>query len=225
MRTHIDIKEAAIQLGISQQRVRYLCRQGDLLAYKVGNSWLLTQESLDRYGLITAHKVADNHPAHHVTKNLKRKPIALSFFSGAMGLDLGIEKAGIEVRLACEVDKYCRQTIALNRPDTALLGDIDNYNAQDILEEAKLSENDDIDLIVGGPPCQAFSTAGKRQGFQDDRGNVFLKYIELALDLKPKYFVLENVRGLLSCPMAHRPHDQRGEGYPDLSEDELKGGS
>ncbi len=58
-----------------------------------------------------------------------------------MGLDLGIEKAGIEVRLACEVDKYCRQTIALNRPDTALLGDIDNYNAQDILEEAKLSEN------------------------------------------------------------------------------------
>ncbi len=68
LRTHIDIKEAAIQLGISQQRVRYLCRQGDLLAYKVGNSWLLTQESLDRYGLITAHKVADNHPAYHLTK-------------------------------------------------------------------------------------------------------------------------------------------------------------
>lgn len=222
MSTEITIKEAAKQLKISEQRIRTLCRNNELSARKVGNSWVIDSDSLQSYGLKTAHKVAEDHPVYQVNK---KRPVALSFFSGAMGLDLGIEKAGFEIRLACEVDKYCRQTIALNRPNAALLSDINNYNANDIRESAGLSETDDIDLIVGGPPCQAFSTAGKRQGFNDDRGNVFIKYLDLCLDLKPKYFVIENVRGLLSCPMDHRPHDKRGEGYPDLSEDELKGGA
>jgi DNA (cytosine-5)-methyltransferase 1 len=222
METEITIKEAAKQLNISEQRIRTLCRNNELSARKIGNSWVINSESLQSYGLKTAHKVAEDHPAYYVNK---KRPVALSFFSGAMGLDLGIEKAGFEIRLACEVDKYCRQTIALNKPNAALLSDINNYNASDIRESADLSDKDDIDLIVGGPPCQAFSTAGKRQGFNDDRGNVFIKYLDLCLDLKPKYFVIENVRGLLSCPMDHRPHDKRGEGYPDLSEDELKGGA
>lgn len=222
MSTELTIKEAALQLNISVQRIRTLCRQGDLSARKVGASWVIDSESLNKYGLKTAHKVAEDHPAYFV-KN--KKPIALSFFSGAMGLDQGIEKAGFDVRLACEVDKFCRQTIALNKPNTALLTDINNYNAEDIRCAAGLDKSDEIDLIMGGPPCQAFSTAGKRKGFNDERGNVFLKYIELCLELRPKYFVIENVRGLLSCPMEHRPHDQRGLEYPDLSEDELKGGA
>nr|WP_255471657.1 DNA cytosine methyltransferase [Endozoicomonas sp. OPT23] len=170
-----------------------------------------------------AQRVAEDHPAYNVKDN--KKSIALSFFSGAMGMDLGIEKAGFDIRLACEVDKFCRQTIALNKPKTALLGDINNYSAQDILKAAKITCDDEIDLIVGGPPCQAFSTAGKRKGFNDERGNIFLKYLDLALELRPKYFVIENVRGLLSCPMDHRPHDKRGLSFPDLSQDELKGGA
>jgi DNA (cytosine-5)-methyltransferase 1 len=222
MSTEVTIKEASSQLDISVQRIRTLCRQGDLDARKIGNSWVIEQKSLDKYGLKTAHKVAEDHPAYKVNNT---KPIALSFFSGAMGLDLGIEKAGFDVRLACEIDKFCRQTIALNKPNTALLTDINNYSAQDVRTAAGLNETDDIDLIVGGPPCQAFSTAGKRKGFSDDRGNVFLKYLELSLELRPKYFVIENVRGLLSCPMEHRPHEQRGADFPNLSEDELKGGA
>ena len=157
--------------------------------------------------------------------NEERKPIALSFFSGAMGLDLGIEKAGFNILLACESDRFCQQTIAINRPDVALLKDINNYSAENILNAVNLSKDDSIDLIVGGPPCQAFSTAGKRKAFNDDRGNVFLKYIDLALELQPRFIVVENVRGLLSCPLKHRPHDQRGSDFPDLSEDELKGGA
>ncbi|WP_151670102.1 DNA cytosine methyltransferase [Nitrincola schmidtii] len=222
MSTEITINEAALQLGVSEQRVRTLCRQGILVARKIGNSWVIDAKSLKVYGLKTAHHVAEDHPAYVRSST---KPIALSFFSGAMGLDLGIEKAGFDVRLACEIDKFCRQTIALNKPDIALLSDINNYNADDIRNAAGLSSSDEIDLIVGGPPCQAFSTAGNRKGFNDERGNVFLKYLELCLELKPKYFVIENVRGLLSCPMEHRPHDQRGKDYPDLSEDELKGGA
>lgn len=169
-------------------------------------------------------KVDINHDGR-MSEIDNRKPIALSFFSGIMGLDLGIEKAGFEVRLACEFDKHCQNTISTNRPNIPLLKDINDYTASDVLRGAKLSKNDEIDLIVGGPPCQAFSTAGKRQAFNDDRGNVFLKYIDLAIELNPKFIVIENVRGLLSCPMDHRPHELRGANYPDLSEDELKGGA
>lgn len=222
MSTELTIKEAASLLQVSEQRVRTLCRNNSIGARKVGNSWLINQESLETYGIKSAHVVAENHPAYNIDN---RKPIALSFFSGAMGLDLGIEKAGFDIRLACEVDKFCRQTIALNKPNTALLSDINDYSSKDIRSAAGLALSDDIDLIIGGPPCQAFSTAGNRKGFSDDRGNVFLKYLELCLELQPKYFVIENVRGLLSCPMDHRPHEQRGKGYPDLSKDELKGGA
>lgn len=153
------------------------------------------------------------------------KPVALSFFSGAMGLDLGLERAGFDIKLACEIDRYCRETISLNKPDIPLIGDITGYSAAKILQAAGLTGSDDIDLIVGGPPCQAFSTAGKRNGFHDQRGNVFLTYVDLALTLKPKYFVIENVRGLLSSPMKHRPHTLRGPAYPDLALDELPGGA
>lgn len=222
MSTEISIKEAGKILGVSEQRVRTLCRNDELISRKVGNSWLINEKSLNDYALKTAHKVAEDHPAYKIDN---KKPIALSFFSGAMGLDLGLEKAGFDIRLACEVDKYCRQTIALNRPNAALLTDINDYSADDVRAAAGLNTEDNIDLIAGGPPCQAFSTAGKRKGFNDDRGNVFLKYLDLCLELKPRYFVIENVRGLLSCPMEHRPHDQRGSGFPDLKEDELKGGA
>ncbi len=225
MSTNITTKEAASTLNISEQRVRTLCRNNILSAKKFGRSWMLEQDSVKRYGLQTAHVIAEDHGTYNVKKDMGTKPIALSFFSGAMGLDLGIEKAGFEVLLACEVNKYCRQTIALNKPNMALLGDINDCSKEDILNASGLSHADDIDLIVGGPPCQAFSTAGKRKAFNDDRGNVFLKYIDLAIELSPKYIVIENVRGLLSCPMDHRPHDQRGPEYPDLTSDEMKGGA
>lgn len=223
MSTEKTVHEASARLKVSEQRVRTLCRNGELTARKVGASWLIDDGSLETYGLRSAHVLAENHAAYNVRES--HKPTALSFFSGAMGLDLGIEDAGFEIRLACEVDKFCRQTIALNRPDIALIGDIERYSSDEIRTEARLGKNQEIDLIVGGPPCQAFSTAGKRKAFNDHRGNVFLKYLDLCLELRPKYFVIENVRGLLSCPMDHRPHSQRGGSFPDLKEDELKGGA
>lgn len=127
---------------------------------------------------------------------------ALSFFSGAMGLDNGLEKAGIETVLACEFDKASRQTITTNKPDIGLIGDITKYSSQEILEFSGLKDYSEIDVIVGGPPCQAFSTAGKRKGFEDARGNVFLKYLEIISDIMPKYAVIENVRGLMSSEMS-----------------------
>ncbi len=225
MSTNISIKDASLQLQISEQRVRTLCRQGKITAEKIGSTWIVAQESLNKYGRLSSYRVAEDRLSYNLNIQEQQKPIALSFFSGAMGLDLGIEKAGFNIRLACEVDKFCRQTITLNRPNTALLGDINNYEPDDILKAARLTRQDDIDLIVGGPPCQAFSTAGKRKAFHDERGNVFFKYLDLALSLKPKYFVIENVRGLLSCQLKPRLHDRRKGEYSELSEDELKGGA
>lgn len=221
MTPSLSIKETSELLNLSFQRVRELCRDNELECQKIGNSWVVDEKSAIHFGIKSGHIEAKDHPANTFTD----KPIALSFFSGAMGLDLGIEKSGFDVRLACEMDKFCRQTIALNKPNMALLGDVNSLTAEEVRQAAGISENDEVDLIMGGPPCQAFSTAGKRQGFNDDRGNVFLKYIDLVLELQPKYFVIENVRGLLSSPMSHRPHDQRGENFPPLRADELKGGA
>ncbi len=221
--TLLSIKDAALELSVSEQRVRTLCRNGLLVSQKVGNSWVIDRNNLLMYLESSEKFEVEDHACN--TSVSAKKPIALSFFSGAMGLDLGIEKAGFDIRLACEMDKYCRQTISLNKPDTALLGDINEYSAADVLQAAKLDRNTDIDLILGGPPCQAFSTAGKRRAFQDDRGNVFLKYIELVLELNPKYFVIENVRGLLSSPLEHRPHSERDDDYSNQNKDTYKGGA
>src|SRR5262245_59648688 len=100
-------------------------------------------------------------------KSSKRPFIAMSFFTGAMGLDLGLEQAGISTVLASEIDEPARQTIAANRPGVELIGDLRDYMPQEIRKLAKLPPKREIDLIFGGPPCQAFSTAGKRQAFED----------------------------------------------------------
>lgn len=224
--TILSSKDAALFLGVSEQYVRNLCRANVVSANRIGKMWLLEKSSLEKY------KSQQESKTKHVIsldrnsmETVSDKPIAISFFSGAMGLDIGIERAGFDLRLACEVDKFCRQTISLNRPKSALLGDINNYSKEDILRSAGLGEKDEISLIVGGPPCQAFSTAGKRKAFQDERGNVFIKFIELAISLNPKYFIIENVRGLLSCPLVHKPHNERGIEFTESTEDSMKGGA
>ena len=153
-----------------------------------------------------------------------RAPVALSFFSGAMGLDIGLENSGFDIKIACEIDKHCQATIKLNHPDLPLIGDVREYNAQQV-REISGTVGEDIALVVGGPPCQAFSTAGKRRGLNDERGHVFLDFVQLCIDLNPQYFVIENVRGLLSAPMTHRPHKFRGDDFPDLTDDEKRGGA
>tara|TARA_B100000989_G_scaffold289605_1_gene261680 strand:+ start:546 stop:1721 length:1176 start_codon:yes stop_codon:yes gene_type:complete len=150
---------------------------------------------------------------------------SLSFFSGCLGLDLGLEENEIENILFCENDKFCRETISKNKPNVPLIENILDYSASDIRNISGLSKGARPDIIVGGPPCQAFSTAGKRESFKDPRGNVFLYFVKIIGELQPNYFVIENVRGLLSAPLKHRPHNMRGEGFPKLDEDELPGGA
>lgn len=214
--TTISAKDAARLIGVSEQRVRTLFRSGAIAGRQIGKQWITSQLAVDAY-------LSDGAAPPPEDRARRSGPLpkikALSFFSGAMGLDIGLEKAGIHLLLACEIDKTCRRTITANRPEIGLLGDIWKYNASEIRSAAGLSSTDEIDVIVGGPPCQAFSTAGARRGFQDERGNAFLRYVELILELRPKYAVIENVRGLLSAPMVHTPHAQRcGEWTPEPEE-------
>ena len=148
---------------------------------------------------------------------------SISFFSGCLGLDLGLETAGIHQLIACDIDKYCRQSITANRKNIPVIDNLNKYEAEDIRKIAGLKDGQHPTLIVGGPPCQAFSTAGKRQGFKDPRGNVFLRYIQMIDELKPEFAVIENVRGLLSAALLHRPLNERGKGFPPLLADEMPG--
>lgn len=149
----------------------------------------------------------------------------ISFFAGARGLDIGLEAAGLEPIAVNEIDKKACETIRLNRPDLRLYEqDIRQLSPQNLRADLG-SKVDDLFAIVGGPPCQAFSTAGRRLGLNDERGNVFLHFIDLIVGLRPQYAIFENVRGLLSAPLRHRPHDQRGHGFAPLEEDELPGGA
>jgi len=212
----ITAKQAAEMIGVSEQRVRTLLRAGAIEGRQIGKQWLTTVAAVQTYieqGAAKPPEDRQRQPGPLPT--LK----ALSFFSGAMGLDQGLEKAGIHLLLACEVDKTCRRTITANRPDIALLGDIWQYDAAQIRTAAGLGPDDDIDVMVGGPPCQAFSTAGARRGFHDERGNALLRYIDLILEMRPRFAVIENVRGLLSAPMVHTPHAERTAGWQPAPEE------
>ncbi|GHU69031.1 cytosine-specific methyltransferase [Clostridia bacterium] len=193
----LSVHDVAQKLKVSDQQVRTILRKGELDAEMVGKQWIIQSSALDKY--ISEFDVTIEPDDHARLSDDIPKVVALSFFSGAMGLDIGMKNAGIEALLACEFDKACRMTIDKNNPDIALIGDINNYTAGEILELAKIPKNRKVDVIFGGPPCQAFSTAGNRKGFEDNRGNVFLKYLDIVSDIKSRYVVIENVRGLLSA--------------------------
>jgi DNA (cytosine-5)-methyltransferase 1 len=148
---------------------------------------------------------------------------ALSMFSGAMGLDLGLEQHGFCVRVAVENNRAAVETIKQNRPDIAVIDrSIADVCTDEILKEAKLKASE-IVLISAGPCCQSFSTAGKRHSIADPRGNLFYDFCRVVREVRPRFFVMENVKGLLSAAVKHRPLNERGAGFPPLTKEEQLG--
>jgi DNA (cytosine-5)-methyltransferase 1 len=161
------------------------------------------------------------------------KTISISLFTGAYGLDLGIEQAGFHTVSVVEKDHNATKTVALNRPflqESAIPREIENVSSQKLLEEGgkvlnldRALQPGEVDLVTGGPPCQPFSTAGKRGSIMDPRGSLFMDFIRIVKEVQPRFFLMENVKGLLSAPICHRPINQRGKDYPPLEANEVAG--
>ena len=158
---------------------------------------------------------------------------AISLFSGAGGLDLGISNAGnglIKFKAWVENDKYCQETISLNycASDSAIFGDITTVSPKQLMTTAGIDKGECF-LVAGGPPCQAFSTAGLRKSIHEERGQVADDYFKIIKKVKPRFFVFENVRGLMSVAIKHRRYvdriasEQSNPGEPDLCDDKRLG--
>lgn len=208
----LTIQDVADKLKVTPQYARKLIKDGKLAATKLGSQWVVDANDFDEY--IQEYNVIIEPDDHARECADVPEIVAFSFFSGAMGLDIGMKNGGIPALLACEFNKYCRMTIAQNEPGMALIGDINKYEPAEILRLANIPEGRKVDVIFGGPPCQAFSTAGARRALADERGNVFLRYIAIVEKIRPTYVVIENVRGLLSAPYP----------YKDI-EEPIKGGA
>src|SRR5436309_273045 len=113
----------------------------------------------------------------------------VSLFAGIGGFDLALTRAGHECVFSNDQDKYCKLVYDRHFQTKLTLADIRNISAEAIPEH---------DLLVGGFPCQSFSIAGKRMGFEDTRGTMFFEISRILAARRPTYLMLENVKGLLN---------------------------
>ena len=145
----------------------------------------------------TSNKQQANKVTKYTYRNIKQDgcPINVAtVFSGIGAPEQALKRLGIKHNLvfACDIDKYCKQTYFANYKITEdqWYNDIKTINGKEYTGK--------IDLFIGGSPCQSFSMVGKRKGLDDDRGNLFFEFARLVNEIKPKVFIFENVKGLLS---------------------------
>lgn len=129
------------------------------------------------------------------TKKIKQTKTDLNFidlFSGCGGLSLGIKQAGFNKLCDVEILPFACETLKINFPEAKhYTGDISKFKAKDFVDDKP------VHLVVGGPPCQGFSVAGKRD-ISDERNNLFNQFLRVVKDVNPYFFVLENVPGILT---------------------------
>ncbi|OYT72896.1 MAG: hypothetical protein CFK52_03605 [Chloracidobacterium sp. CP2_5A] len=142
---------------------------------------------------------------------------AISLFSGAGGMDIGIKDAGFEILAEIELDEHCCATLAANarRQQSAtriIRADVRAIDPSALLKEVNLEEGQ-LDLLFGGPPCQPFSLAGKQLGLRDERGWLIFEMVRFAEALRPEVILIEQVKGLLS---SRGGEHRRGEVFEKL---------
>ncbi len=136
------------------------------------------------------------------TKRKKRKLKAIDLFAGAGGFSLGLQQAGIDVVAAVEKDKWCCDTLKRNKatafPKMKIIqADICSLSGEYLLEQVGLAKGQ-LDMLVGGPPCQGFTYASSRRSPNDPRSKLMWQFIRMVKEMQPRFFCIENVRGLLS---------------------------
>lgn len=152
----------------------------------------------------------------------------VSLFSGAGGLDLGLELAGWRPLVQIEMDPACSATLETHNRRRMVRTPIyarriEDVRPQTLREELELRRGE-LPLLAGGPPCQPFTTSGLRRALTDARASSsFPAYLEYVSEFQPAALLIENVDGLLSAALQHRPLRRRGPGFPPLELEERKG--
>ena len=186
----LTLQEAADLIGKSKETLRRWDREGKLSAVR---------EPISRYRLYKKSEIESvfedflNTPNKAVSnfEAPERDYTVLELFAGAGGLAIGLEKAGLKCVALNEIDKWACQTLKENRPNWKVYeGDIKNYDFSHY--------HNQIDVVTGGFPCQAFSYAGKKLGLADARGTLFYEFARVVQQVNPPICIGENVRGLLS---------------------------
>lgn len=188
-----SVAQVADMLGISKETLRRWDSNGKLTPVRRSNDnhSFYTKDQLKQFDKL--HFIFDDSERQIPTAANTYKTIEL--FAGAGGLAIGLEKAGLHTVLLNEIDKNACATLKYNRPQWHVIcGDIANIDFSPYRNQ--------IDVITGGFPCQAFSYAGKKMGFEDARGTLFFEFARAIKETQPKLFMAENVRGLLN-------HDNR----------------
>jgi len=178
--------ELASLLGITKNQLSVMLSDTySPFKSRVENLCTLLQVSpTDLIGNDNARQADQNAP-------ISASVIAVELFAGAGGLALGLEKAGIDTVAHIEIDKFCCETLKKNRPHW-------NVVNSDISEVDFSEYKHKVDIVTGGFPCQAFSYAGKKLGFDDTRGTLFYEFARCVKEIDPAVFLAENVRGLVS---------------------------
>ncbi len=179
--------ELANKIGISKNQL-------SLMLSDRYNPIKATFSELSEVLRVTPDKIIDfqeknKNNSKEITKTSKYSAIEL--FAGGGGLALGLEQAGINTVLHVDNDKYCCDTLSKNRPNW-------NVICSDVSKVDFKPYRDKINIVTGGFPCQAFSYAGKKLGFEDTRGTLFYEFARCVKETEPLVFVAENVRGLIS---------------------------
>lgn len=154
-----------------------------------------------------------NFNLEEVREKYKDNRDVISLFLGAMGLDIGLGKAGLNVVIGQDFEPSCVETMKANGHNV-LGGDIREIKPETLLELTGLHIGEPF-MICGGPPCQPFSTAGKRLGINDPRGSLFMDFIRMIDYIRPRFFVMENVKGIVSSPLKHVSTKERVKDDPE----------
>ena len=153
------------------------------------------------------------------------KLTVISLFTGGMGLDLGFEDYGFEVKVALDNDKAAEATIrANNRSFPIVTSNVADVTSSYLLDRAGLRTGE-ATVVTGAPPCEPFSTAGARNGFRDDRADAIHSFIKIVRDVRPEYFVFEEVPGFLRAAKRHISFYRRSRMRDDEMDPDIKLGS
>ena len=186
---YLNISEAAQVLGLHVDSIRRWEKKGLIKSFRDGNNYrVFSLEEIERVKAQSKSNLSD-HTFSVLTSPATVKTTSIELFAGAGGLALGFENAGISHHELFEIDTQAINTLKLNRPDwhvvQADVRDVDFEGLQ-------------ADIVCGGFPCQAFSYAGHKLGFEDTRGTLFFEFARCIKAVNPKIVVGENVKGLLT---------------------------